>query len=396
MDPVKNPYAPGAGSPPPELAGRDELRETIRIALERVKAGRPTKSVLMVGLRGVGKTVLLDRMRDDAERSGIHTLRIEAPEGRSLPAILAPQLRQALLRLSRIEAAKVFAQRALRGLTGFAKALKVKYQDIEVGFDLDAEPGLADNGDLEHDLQALMEVTGIAAKEAGTALAIFVDELQYVDEEELAALITALHRTSQRNLPVVLVGAGLPQLPGRMGRAKSYAERLFDFPNVGPLTSDAARIAISKPAIDQGVEITGEALDRIVQETHGYPYFLQEWGKHAWDSADASPIELIDVDQGSQAAVAALDDSFFRVRFDRLTPLEKRYLRAMAELGPGPHRSGDIADQLDREVTSLGPTRSQLISKGMIWSPSHGDTAFTVPLFDQFMRRIMPGEDWKH
>lgn len=395
MDPVTNPYAPGAGTPPPELAGRDELRESIRIALARIRARRPTKSILIVGLRGVGKTVLLDRMRDDAEASGIHTVRIEAPEGRSLPAMLAPQLRQALLRLSRSAKAKQFAQRALRGLSGFAKALKMKFQDIEVGFDFEPEPGLADNGDLEHDLQALLEVTGIAANEGGTALAIFIDELQYVEEEELAALITALHRTAQRNLPVVLVGAGLPQLPGRMGRAKSYAERLFDFPQVGPLPQDAARLAIAKPASDQGVKVTEDALSRIFQETHGYPYFLQEWGKHAWDAADASPITLRDVERASETAVAALDESFFRVRFDRLTPLEKRYLRGMSELGPGPHRSGDIADQLDREVSSLGPTRSQLISKGMIWSPSHGDTAFTVPLFDEFMRRIMPGTDWK-
>ena len=396
MDPIKNPYSPGAGTPPPELAGRDELRETVRIALERVRAGRPTKSILMVGLRGVGKTVLLDRLREAAEAAGIQTLRVEAPENRSLPAILAPQLRQALLRLSRNEVAKEFAQRALRGLAGFAKALKVKYQDIEVGFDFDPEPGLADNGDLEHDLQALLEVAGAAAKKAGTVLAMFVDELQYVEENQLAALITALRRTAQRSLPVVLVGAGLPQLPGKMGRAKSYAERLFDFPTIGPLFRDAARVAIVKPAMDQGVSVDEEALDRIIQETRGYPYFLQEWGKHAWDTADASPITLQDVERATTTAIAALDESFFRVRFDRLTPLEKKYLRAMAELGAGPHRSGDIAGKLSREVTSLGPTRSQLIVKGMIWSPSHGDTAFTVPLFDEFMKRIMPGEDWKH
>lgn len=395
MDPVRNPYAPGAGTPPPELAGRDDLRETVRIALERVRAGRPSKSILMVGLRGVGKTVLLDSLRDDAESSGIQTLRVEAPEGRSLPAILAPQLRLALLRLSRNDQAKELAQRALRGLAGFAKALKIKYQDIEVGFDFEPEPGLADNGDLESDLMALLEAAGMAAKKAGTALALFVDELQYVNEDELAALITALHRTSQRNLPVVLVGAGLPQLPGRMGRAKSYAERLFDFPQIGPLSVEAAQIAITKPAEAEGVKVNADALQRIIEETRCYPYFLQEWGKHSWDAADSSPIELADVVQASAAAVAALDESFFRVRFDRLTPSEKRYLRAMAELGPGPHRSGDIAEQLDREVTSLGPTRSQLIAKGMIWSPSHGDTEFTVPLFDEFMKRIMPGEDWR-
>ena len=349
----------------------------------------------MVGLRGVGKTVLLDRIREDAEASGIHTIRIEAPENRSLPAILAPQLRQALLRLSRNERAKDLAQRALKGLAGFANALKAKFNDIEVGLDFAPEPGLADNGDLEHDLQALLEVTGAAAKEAETALAIFVDELQYVEEEQLAALITALHRTAQRSLPVVLVGAGLPQLPGRMGRAKSYAERLFDFPQIGALPTNAAKVAIVKPAHDQGVEFDEPALEHIVQATRGYPYFLQEWGKHSWDAAKKSPIRINDVESASRSAIAALDESFFRVRFDRLTPSEKKYLRAMAELGAGPHRSGDIAVQLGRDVTSLGPTRSQLIAKGMIWSPSHGDTAFTVPLFYEFMVRIMPGTDWR-
>jgi hypothetical protein len=395
MDPIRNPFAPGAGTPPPELAGRDALRETVRVAIERTRRGLPTKSVLMVGLRGVGKTVLLDRMRDDAEHGGIQTLRVEAPENRSLPAILAPQLRQSLLALSRNEQAKALAQRALRALAGFARALKVKYQDIEVGLDLEPEPGLADNGDLEQDLQTLLEAAGAAAKSAGTALAMFVDELQYVGEEELAALITALHRTAQRRLPVIMVGAGLPQLRGRTGRAKSYAERLFDFPEVGPLSPDAAGLAIAKPARDQGVDVTPEALDRIIKETRGYPYFLQEWGKHAWDVATSSPITKSDIEGASTTAIAALDESFFRVRFDRLTPGEKRYLRAMAELGPGPHRSGDIAEELGRAVTSLGPTRNNLIAKGMIWSPNHGDTAFTVPLFDEFMRRTMPGGEWR-
>lgn len=395
MDPINNPFAPGAGTPPPELAGRDQLRETVRVAIERVRRSLPTKSVLMVGLRGVGKTVLLDRMRDDAEATGIHTMRIEAPEGRSLPALLAPQLRQALLRLSRNAQAKELAQRALRGLAGFAKALKFKYQDIEVGLDFEPEPGLADNGDLEHDLQALLETVGEAARQAGTALVLFIDELQYVPEDELAALITALHRGTQRRLPVILVGAGLPQLRGQTGRAKSYAERLFDFPGIGPLDPPAARIAIAKPAAEQGVKVEEDALERILEETRCYPYFLQEWGKHAWEVAAQSPITLPDVLSASQTAVAALDESFFRVRFDRLTPVEKRYLRAMSELGPGPHRSGDIAEQIGRQVTALAPTRNQLILKGMIWSPSHGDTAFTVPLFDQFMRRIMPGKEWK-
>jgi hypothetical protein len=395
MNPITNPFAPGAGTPPPELAGRDDLRETVRIAIERTRRCLSTKSILMIGLRGVGKTVLLDRMRSDAEGTGILTLRIEAPEGRSLPAILAPQLRQALLKLSRDDRAKELAQRALRALTGFAKSLKVKYDDIEVGFDFEGEPGLADNGDLEHDLQALLQTVGEAAQKAGTAFALFIDELQYVEEEELAASITALHRTAQQSLPVILVGAGLPQLRGRMGKAKSYAERLFNFPEVGPLSAGAVSIAITKPALAQNVELTSAALDQIVRETRCYPYFVQEWGKHAWDTAKCSPITQQDIQMASIAAIAALDESFFRVRFDRLTPTEKRYLRAMAELGPGPHRSGDIADTMERNVTSLGPTRAQLIAKGMIWSPNHGDTAFTVPLFEAFMHRIMPGNDWK-
>jgi AAA ATPase domain len=395
MDPILNPFAPGAGTPPPELAGRSELRETVRVAIERLRRGLPTKSVLMVGLRGVGKTVLLDRMRDDAEATGIHTVRIEAPEGRSLPALVAPQLRQALLRLSRNANVKAAATRALRALAGFAKSLKLKYDDIEVGIDFDPEPGLADNGDLEHDLQALLEEVGRAAQSGGTAMVMFIDELQYVQEPELAALITAMHRCAQRRVPVMLVGAGLPQLRGRMGNAKSYAERLFDFSDVGPLAEPAARVAIAKPVADHGAQIADRAVDKIVREARSYPYFLQEWGKHAWDAAPASPIRLQDVERATATSIAALDESFFRVRFDRLTPAEKKYLRAMAQLGPGPHRSGDIADCLDRKVTALGPTRNQLIAKGMIWSPNHGDTAFTVPLFDEFMRRIMPGDDWR-
>jgi hypothetical protein len=395
MDPIANPYAPGAGAPPPELAGRDALIEQVRIATERVRIGRQAKSVLMIGLRGVGKTVLLDRMRQDAEAAGMETIRIEAPEGRSLPAMLAPQIRLALLRLSRRDKAKDLASRGLRALAGFAKSLKLKYADLEVGIDLDPEPGLADNGDLETDLQALLEAAGRAAQADGTALVLFIDELQYVPEEQLASLVTALHRCAQQQVPVVLVGAGLPQLPGQMGRAKSYAERLFAFPFIGPLDAIAARDALEVPAAALGVRYEPAATEAIIRATEGYPYFLQEWGKHAWDVAPRSPITVDDVDIAATVAVAALDESFFRVRFDRLTLAEKRYLRAMAGIGPGPHRSGDVADALGRKVTAMGPIRAQLIEKGMVWSPNHGDTAFTVPMFDAYLRRIMPGEDWR-
>lgn len=390
MDPILNPYAPGAGTQPPELAGRDDLRETARVALERNRIGRSTKSLVLVGLRGVGKTVLLDRIMSDAEGRGIRALRIEAPENRSLPAMLAPHLRMALLSLSNQEAAKQLAQRALRGLAGFVGALKVKYQDIEVGLDFEPEPGLADNGDLESDMQELFEAAGLAAQADGTCIAMFIDELQYVKEDELAALITALHRTSQRQIPVIMLGAALPQVRGQLGKAKSYAERLFDFPEVGALSDADARRAIAKPARSGGVDIEPDALDAIVARTRGYPYFLQEWGKRVWDVAERSPITVADVEVASKQTIAALDESFFRVRFDRTTPTEKIYLRAMAGLGPGPHRSGDIASVMGRPVTSLAPTRSQLINKGMVWSPNYGDTAFTVPMFDEFIRRIMP------
>jgi hypothetical protein len=343
----------------------------------------------------VGKTVLLDQIRKDAESVGIYCVRAEAPENKSLPALLAPQVRQALLRLSNIESAKQVAQRGLRALAGFVRALKVTYKDIEVGIDYGPEPGLADNGDLEVDLGALLEQVGSAAQLAKTAVVILVDELQYVRESELAALISALHRCSQAQLPTTVVGAGLPQLRGMAGNAKSYAERLFDFPTIGPLNDAEAELAIAKPAKDEDVDYTPEAIAAIIARTKGYPYFLQEWGKHAWDRASKNPITLMDVESASTTAIAALDESFFRVRFDRLTPSERTYLRAMSDLGPGPHRSGDIAERLERAVSSLGPVRSSLITKGMIWSPSHGDTAFTVPLFDEFMKRIMPGADWE-
>ena len=348
----------------------------------------------MVGLRGVGKTVLLDQIRSDAEAGGVHTIRLETPEDRSLPALLAPQLRLALLRLSRVEAARHYAQRGLAALAGFVGVLKLKYQDIEVGLDMTPEPGLADNGDLEGDLAALLEQAGRAAAAARTALVLFIDELQYIHEDQFAALIAALHRCAQQKLPITMVGAGLPQLRGRAGRAKSYAERLFDYPEVGPLKRAEAFDAVAKPARARQVDVEPEALEQIFRSTQGYPYFIQEWAKQAWDHAQRSPISLIDVNEASLRTIAELDESFFRVRFDRLTPLEKRYLRAMAELGPGPHRSGDIADVLSRKVSALAPARSSLIVKGMIWSPNHGDTAFTVPLFDQFMRRAMSDAAW--
>ncbi|HEY0759878.1 MAG TPA: ATP-binding protein [Acidisarcina sp.] len=395
MDAVRNPYSPGAGSPPPELAGRGSLLRDAEVAIARIRQGRSAQSIIMVGLRGVGKTVLLDKMRLDAEEAGIQTLRLETAEDRSLPSILAPELRLALLRLSRVERAKVFAEKGLKALTGFARSLKVKYADIEVAFDLPGESGLADNGDLESDLTALLQEVAYAAQSAQTAAVLFLDEMQYLREAEFRALISALHRCAQRQLPMTLIGAGLPQLRGLAGQAKSYAERLFAFPLVGALIETDARDALVKPAQQEGVEFTEDAVQEILHQTHGYPYFLQEWGKHAWEIATGEVIRVEDVFQANLLAQAALDSSFFLVRFDRMTPTGKRYVRAMAELGEGPHRSGDIAFILTRSVQALAPIRSALIKTGMIWSPAHGDNAFTVPLFGDFMKRIMPGNDWR-
>ena len=390
MDPVTNPYAPGAGTPPPELAGRDGIIEQAAVALDRIRAGRGARSLILHGLRGVGKTVLLNRIASDSERRGMTTCRIEAPEGRSLPALLAPPLRSALLRLDRMEAAKAAGQRALSALSGFVSSLKVKYNDLEMSVDARPVKGLADSGDLDNDLGDLIAAVGEAAAERRTAMVLFIDELQYVAEDQLASLIMALHGASQRQLPITMIAAGLPQLLGQTGRAKSYSERLFEFVSIGQLDAEAAKAALCVPAEKDGVSFADQAIEEILGQTHCYPYFLQEWGKHSWNVAARSPISVDDAKTATSRAIAELDASFFRVRFDRLTPAEKRYMRAMAELGPGPHRSGDVADILGRKVTGVAPTRSTLIIKGMIYAPSHGDTAFTVPLFDGFMKRIMP------
>ena len=389
MDARRNPFAPGAGTPPPELAGRGALLERNAVALDRIRMARAARPSILYGLRGVGKTVLLATMRDAAEREGMAVVAIEAPENRSLPGILVPALRAALLRLDRLKQASAGVKRALQALAGFAK-LKVKYDDLEVALDFEPEPGLADSGDLETDLADLIVAVGEAAQERKTAVVLVIDELQYVPEEQLAALISALHRASQRQLPVTMLAAGLPQLLGQMGRAKSYAERLFEFIAVGPLDDEAARDAIRLPIAREKESIENAALDAILAQTQGYPYFLQEWRKHGWDVADASPITAADIAVATKSALAELDASFFRVRFDRLTPAEKRYLRAMASLGPGPHRSGDVAEAMGVKVSSVAPTRNSLIAKGMLYSPAHGDTAFTVPLFDTYMKRVMP------
>jgi hypothetical protein len=390
MNPLTNPFSPGAGNQPPELAGRGELLHKVEVLLARVKAGRSEQSMFMVGLRGVGKTVLLNRVREMAEAQGYQALLIEAHESKSLPLLLLPPLRQTLFALDRMQNVSQKVKRGLRVLRSFIGAIKVKVGDAEFGLDIDPETGSADSGDLEADLAELFVAVGEAAADRGTAVAIIIDELQYMTEVEMSALIMAIHRVSQRSLPVVLVGAGLPQLVGLAGKSKSYAERLFTYPEVGALSLEDASLALQGPVATQGVEFTTEALAEVFRVTQGYPYFLQEWGYQSWNMAQQSPIDLPLIQQTTVASTARLDQSFFRVRFDRLTPREKDYLSALAELGTGNQRSGGVAERLGVKVQTIAPLRSSLIKKGMIYSPAHGDTAFTVPLFDQFMLRTMP------
>ncbi len=390
MDNIRNPFAPGAGNRPPELAGRDDILDAALLALARIKAGKAERSPLLVGLRGVGKTVLLVEIRKKAEAAGYRTMMVEAQEGVPLRRLLLPGLRKLLLGLDTGEALGEKVKRGFRVFRSFIGTIKLEVGEVELSVDSRPEKGTADSGVLDADLTDLLVAVGEAAVEEQTSVAILIDELQYLGEDELGALIMAMHRVSQERLPVILFGAGLPQLSGQTGRAKSYAERLFLFPQVGALTKTDSDLALQEPVRVEGVLFSDEALAEIYRQTKGYPYFLQEWGSQSWNAAQDSPIEVDVVRAASVKAIKDLDQSFFRVRFDRLTPREKDYLRALAELGDQPRRSGEIAQLLGVRSESVAPLRSGLISKGMIYSPQHGDTAFTVPLFDEFMKREIP------
>lgn len=390
MDPIKNPFSPGAGSPPPELAGRAPVLEQARVLLGRVLMGKAEKSLMLTGLRGVGKTVLLNEVRRMAQEAGYRTVLIEAHEEKALGPLIAAPLKAVFFDLDRMAQTGDRVKRGLRVLRSFLGGLKVKVGELEIGLDIEPETGAADSGDIEIDLPNVFEALGEAAKEKNSAVAILIDEIQYLSQKELGAIIMAMHRMQQRQLPVVLLGAGLPVLPGLAGESKSYAERLFAFPDIGALSEADANQAISGPAVQEGVTLTAAALTETYRLTKGYPYFIQEWGYQMWNLAVSSPIELELVQSAAEAVVRRLDQNFFRVRFDRLTPGEKNFLRAMAQLGSGAIRSGDVANCLGVKVNSIGPVRAKLIKKGMIYSPAYGDIAFTVPLFDEFMKRAMP------
>lgn len=385
MDPVRNPFAPGAGSRPPELAGRETILADAQIAVQRALIGKPTRSQMLLGLRGVGKTVLLSKIEEMANEVGHVTSFIEAPEGRPLAELLIPKLNQVLRKLSMTEQARAKAHHALRALRSFASVFKVSYGDAAIS--VEPEVGVADSGDLESDLPELFVRVGEAARAAGKAWTLLIDEVQYLRSKDLAALIVAMHKISQKELPVVFFGAGLPQVAALSGDAKFYAERLFHYPAVGPLLPDDAKTAIRQPVEDEGERISEGALNEIILKTQCYPYFLQEWGYQCWNRAQGAQIETSDASQAAAEATRRLDDGFFKVRFDRLTPKEREYVIAMAKLGPGPYRSSDIAAALGETHQSLGPRRAQIIAKGMIYSPSHGDIAFTVPMFNDYLMR---------
>lgn len=390
MDSVANPYVPGAGFPPPQLVGRDVLLQQATVSLVRFRQGRASKSLMLVGLRGVGKTVLLNEIEQIAKAQGDEAILIEVPEDKGLASLLVPSLRSLLIRMDRGAGLDQAVKRAMRVFKGFIGAISVKFGEFEVGLDIEPERGVADSGDIDQDLPDLFIALGEAARARKTAIALIIDEVQYLKEADFSALIMAMHKCAQRQLPMVLIGGGLPQIVGLAGRSKSYSERLFDFPVIGPLSETEAADALQKPALMQGESFTAAALEAIYHATKGYPYFVQEWGYHAWEQAEKSPISLEDVLAATPTAISRLDQSFFRVRLDRLTPREKVYLRQMAEMGEGPHRSGDIAARMGVAVQSVAPLRSGLIKKGMVYSPSYGDTAFTVPLFDAYMKRAMP------
>ncbi len=385
MDPYSNPFAPGAGSRPPELAGRDDILELARISCGRAIRGRSARSIMLLGLRGTGKTVLLNEIGRNADQEGLLVSKVESPEGESLARLIYPEMRKVMRSLSGVETAKHIATRGLKGLRNFASVFKIEFSGLEVG--VEPELGLADTGDLQYDLPDIFTMIGKAARAAGRGWVLLIDEVQYLSDADLSALIVSIHRVSQEGLPVLLVGAGLPQIARLAGEVKSYAERLFQYPPVGALDDAAAGQAIEKPIIDEDAGITAEALELIIKRTQGYPFFIQEWASVVWNNAEGPEITFADAESSYTETLALLDDGFFKVRIDRLTKAEVQFVKAMAQLGDGPYGMADIANVMNRSQKSLGPARSNIISKGMIYSTDHGYLDFSVPLFAEFMRR---------
>jgi hypothetical protein len=387
---VRNPFNPGAGSMPPLLVGRDRQLEDMTVAVRRLALGRFERSMLLTGLRGVGKTVLLNEFGQIAQSEGWLHAHVEATGDVTMATELARLARRALLELSVKERAKARARLALGVLRSFVKVHVPLGDAGALTIDFEPQPGLADSGDLNADLAGLFIELGETARDAGAGVLITVDEIQYLVRAELSALIVGLHRVSQLALPVLVVGAGLPSTPGLAGEARSYAERLFRYVVVDRLGSDDAARALVEPVETAGGRWQPDAIARALGATEGYPYFLQEFGKQAWNVAEGSAIALADMDAAIELAIEDLDNGFFRARVDKTTDAERDYLRAMAALGgPGPYRSGDVSRRMGKSTTQTGMIRDGLIKRGLCYAPRHGELAFTVPMFDQFVRRTL-------
>jgi len=371
------------------LVGRDDQIEAMTIAIQRLAVGRFERSLLLKGLRGVGKTVLLNEFGQIAAQHGWLHSHLEATEDARIASAIAALARRVLLELSVTARAKARAQKALGVLRSFVK-VHVPMGDSTLVIDFDAQPGRADSGELDGDLSGLFAEVGETARAAGTGVLLTIDEIQYLQRGDLSALIVGLHRISQLGLPLLVAGAGLPSLPGLAGEARSYAERLFTYVDIGSLVHGDAVRAVVQPSEDEGGSWSANALERVVADTEGYPYFLQEFGKQAWNVAEGPEITLNDVEAAVVLAIDDLDRGFFRARIDKTTDAERDYLRAMAALGgPGPYKSGDVSRRLGKKTTQTGPVRDSLIKRGLCYSPRHGELAFTVPMFDRFIRRAL-------
>ena len=391
MDPIRNPYAPGAGQRPPELAGRDRELAQFDVVLERVARGRPERSLVLTGLRGVGKTVLLNAMRSQAIRDLWGTGKIEARPDLSIRRPVGAALHMAIREIAsrhrdqdRIESFfSVLKAFLLRDQAASAGKLSQRWQP---GIDVPAARGRADSGDIEIDLTELFLDAGSVASDLGVGVALFVDEMQDVRGEDLAAICAACHELAQQATPLIVVGAGLPHLPSQLSSCRSYSERLFHYLRIDRLPRTAADRALAAPAEREGVTFTPAALDALYEAADGYPYFVQAYGKVTWDSAPENPITADDVKVAAPAAESELAVGFFGSRYERATPAEREYMRAMASLGDGPVPTADVAEVLVRRPSSLSPARDSLIKKGLVYSAERGSVAFTVPHFGQFLR----------
>ncbi|MDO5626926.1 MAG: ATP-binding protein [Mobilicoccus sp.] len=402
MDPIMNPYAPGAGQRPPELAGRDEQLRTFAVVLERIARGRPERSIVLTGLRGVGKTVLLNALRSTAVRAGWGSGKFEARPDQGLRRPVSAALHVAVRELGHPQqddvdhVLGVIKAFALRDAPANAK-LRDKWQP---GIDAPAKTGRADSGDIEIDLVELLTDVGGLAADVGKGVAIFIDEMQDLGAEDISALCAACHEISQNGLPVIVVGAGLPHLPAVLSASKSYSERLFRYNRIDRLDRAAAEHALQSPAREEDAEWSEEALEAMYVATGGYPYFIQAYGKVTWDAAPASPITAHDVEVAGPEAEEELGVGFFGSRFERATPGEREYLRAMADVAAEQAAAGveldetesvptaDVASHLGRKPQSLSPARDGLLKKGLIYSGERGRIAFTVPHFGRYLRSI--------